>query len=67
MIDAIANVARFEQEYQKLAEKLPTVAALQKQGIGYEQLVPLLKKDADKRMRIIRWVNVPIFEGDENG
>ncbi len=64
MIDALKNVKRFEDAYDELKEKLWLVRSLASQGIGYEKLAPHLQKDADKRMGIVRWVNVPIFEND---
>ncbi len=65
MINPDTQIARFEKAYETLAEQSWLVRQLQAQGIGYEKLAPHLQKDADKRMGIVRWVNVPIFEGDE--
>lgn len=64
MINAIKNVKRFKDAYDVLKEHLWLVRQLDSQGIGYEKLAPHLQKDADKRMGIVRWVRVPIFEND---
>jgi len=64
MIDAIKNIKRFEAAYDELKENLWLVRNLSAQGIGYEKLVPHLQKDADRRMGIVKWVNVPIFAND---
>lgn len=58
-------ITRYEQDYAKLAERLPIVKMLRDRGIAYAQLPPHLQKDLDKQMKVVRWLSVPIFKGEE--